>query len=191
MLGTAVGATTHDAALPAALAGALAGVDHSVDYRDDGGHMAVEGTSRPARRLESDVSLITDTGLRPARQRRSTTGPCRPNRGPRHRSTQPRYYVRALRREGRFVGGDTTSKSSAYCTVGRASLLTPACCFVYKHRFCQHRCDRCLPPRHRVASGELNVESPWASPPRRQQRRHPPDYTHPLSTIHIRSRTLR
>ena len=63
MLGPAVGATTHDAALPAALADALTGVDHSVDYRDDGGHMVVEGTSRPARRLESDVSLITDTGL--------------------------------------------------------------------------------------------------------------------------------
>jgi len=67
VLGPAVGATTYDDALPAALAGALAGVDHSGDHRDDGaddgGYMEVEGTSRPARRLESDVSLITDTGL--------------------------------------------------------------------------------------------------------------------------------
>jgi hypothetical protein len=47
--------------------GALAIVDHSVDHRndgvDDGGYMEVEGTSCPVRRLESDVSLITDTGL--------------------------------------------------------------------------------------------------------------------------------
>jgi len=49
--------------------GALAGADHSVDHRDggadDGGYMDVEGTSRPARRLESEVPfiMITDTGL--------------------------------------------------------------------------------------------------------------------------------
>jgi len=53
--------------LPAAVASALAGVDHSGDHRDDGaddgGYMEVEGTSCPAPRLESDVSLITDTGL--------------------------------------------------------------------------------------------------------------------------------
>ena len=67
MLGPAVGATTYDDALPAALAGVFAVVDHSVDHRDDGvddgGYMEVEGTSRPAHRLQSDVSLITDTGL--------------------------------------------------------------------------------------------------------------------------------
>ena len=68
VLGPTVGATTCDDALPAALAGgALAIVDHSVDHRDDGvddgGYMQVEGTSRLAHRRESDVSLITDTGL--------------------------------------------------------------------------------------------------------------------------------
>ena len=35
---------------------------------DDGGYMDVEGTASPPSRQESDVSLITDTGIRPTQQ---------------------------------------------------------------------------------------------------------------------------